>query len=119
MSVRVPLQFAKATMRLARPITDTQGRLVAGTGTRLEERVVRLLRRLAVQTVLVTDAEDLADWETLKPLEEALRDLDARCHREARSEALEQLRDAVARHLTRRADLLGAAPDGDEPEDAT
>ena len=56
--VRVSLQFARPTMRLARAICDGQGRLLAGRGTALDDRMVHALRKLAVQTVLVTGAEN-------------------------------------------------------------
>ena len=57
MAVRVPLQFAKATMRLARPIFDSDGRLLAGNGTLLNDSVTRLLRKMALQTVVVEETD--------------------------------------------------------------
>ncbi len=102
MAVRVPLAFVTPAMRLARPILDADGGTVAGAGTQLSERVVRLLRRMAVQTVVV-EAEGLAEWQTVPPLDEALAALDARFAAAPRSEALTVLRDAIARRLARRA----------------
>jgi hypothetical protein len=90
-------------MRLARPVLDAGGGTVAGAGTQLGERVVRLLRRLAVQTVVVADAEGLEAWQTVLPLEDELARLEARFATAPRSAALAVLRDAIARRLARRA----------------
>lgn len=88
-------------MRLAKPIHDAEGRLVAGTGTLLGERIVRLLRKLAIQTVQVDSAEDVPNWETIRPLAEALADLDARFRLAPAGPELSAIHDAIARHLTR------------------
>ena len=57
-------------MRLARAICDGRGRLLAGRGTALDDRMVHALRKLAVQTVLVTGAENAPHWETIRSLDE-------------------------------------------------
>ena len=111
MSVRIPLPFVRPTMRLARPIQDAEGRLVAGAGTQLTARIVAHLRKLAIQTVAVTNADDVPEWETQKPLAEALADLDARFGAAPETAERTQLHAAVARHLTRQAKLLGAETD--------
>jgi hypothetical protein len=110
MPVRVHLQFVKPGMRLASPIFDPDGKLVAGAGTQMNERVVRVLRNMAVQSVLVADGDAVHDWETIKPLEEELRTLDERFGPELRNAALRELRDAIARHLTKRAERLARDP---------
>jgi hypothetical protein len=102
-SIRVPLEFLKPTMRLARPIADAHGRLVAGTGTLLGAGVVRALRKLAIQTVLVGESEDIAPWERAQPLQEQLRMLEQRLDREPANEAMAALRTAITRHLCKRA----------------
>jgi hypothetical protein len=101
--VRVPLEFVKPVMRLARPITDVHGRLVASTGTQLSDRVVRLLRQAAVQSVLVTPTQDLAPWEVIRPVDEDVTELWRRIARERVDPALATIRDAVERHLRTRA----------------
>lgn len=112
MPVRVPLEFATDTMRLVRPVTDGDGRVVAGAGTRLDARIRRLLRRLAIQTVVVDEAAGVDGWEAVQPLPEALAALDARCGTAARAGALAALHDAVARHLARRAARCRTEDDG-------
>lgn len=103
MAVRVPLRFAKAPMRLARPVCDAEGRPIAGAGTVLDERVVRLLRRMAVQSVAVVESDELCAWETELSLEDELRALDERFQAASRTAALDALHEAIARHLKRRA----------------
>ena len=110
MPVRVPLQFAKPTMRLARPICDADGKLVAGAGTALGEHVVRTLRKMAVQTVLVRESEEVASWERTKPLSDDLLALERRLDREPASEPLTALRAAITRHLCKRAVRLEQDP---------
>jgi hypothetical protein len=107
MPVRVPLQFVKPTMRLARPICDAEGRVVAGSGTLLGERVVRVLRTMAVQTVVVQESDELKAWETVRPLAEELDELEARFRRGPQSGPLAELKAAIARHLRRRDAALG------------
>lgn len=97
-------------MRLARPIQDAEGRLVAGAGTQLNERIVAHLRKLAIQTVAVTSSEDLPEWETIKPLVDALAELGTRFATGAETPERAQLHAAMARHLTRRARLAGEEP---------
>ena len=119
MPVRVPLRFAKPTMRLAKPICDADGRLVAGSGTALTDAVVRTFRKLAMQTVLVTDGGDIASWERTRPLSDDLLDLERRIDREPESELLGVLRAAITRHLCKRALRVnresGFADDADGP----
>ena len=117
MAVRVHLQFVRPTMRLARAITDSEGRLVAGAGTHLREGVARVLRKMAVQSVLVAEADELGSFETIRPLAEELRDLDERFRAAERVGPLAELRDAIARHLAARAARLAEelASDGDAP----
>ncbi|HZP40410.1 MAG TPA: hypothetical protein VFD84_02740 [Candidatus Binatia bacterium] len=110
MPVRVHLQFVKPGMRLASPIFDPDGKLVAGAGTQLGSRVVRVLRTMAVQSVLVADGEALQSWETIRPLEEELAALDERFGPDVRNAALRELRDAIARHLAKRAARLADDP---------
>lgn len=110
MAVRVPLQFAKPTMRLARPIFDSDGRLVAGNGTLLGERVARLLRKMALQTVVVEDTEDLPVWETIRPVEQQLVELEERFQQEEPSRPLDEIRQAISRHLIKRASALENDP---------
>ena len=111
MPVRVSLQFANATMRLAKPICDGDGRLVAGTGTVLTDPVLRTFRKMAIQTVLVADGNTVESWARTKPLAEELLDLERRLDREPPSEPLSELRAAITRHLCKRAMRLD-----DEPE---
>ncbi len=109
-------------MRLARPICDAQGRLLASTGTLLSDSMVRLLRRSAVQSVLVTGATDIPPWEVVRPLEQDLMRLQERISREASDPALRELGAAVERHLRARAlqfeqedAKAAAADDAQEP----
>lgn len=102
MAVRVPLEFANETMRLARPIADAEGRLVAGTGTALSPTVLRVLRKLAIQTVLIVDNDAVASWERAQALDEQLRQLEQRLDREPVNEAMVALRAAITRHLCKR-----------------
>ena len=122
MAIRVLLQSVKPTMRLAHPILDVEGHLVAGAGTQLREGVVRALRKLALQSVLVTDAGEVPSWDTVRPVAEELADLEERLPAAARVGALADLHAAIVRHLTVRAARVsgpsedagddGAAPGG-------
>lgn len=107
MPLRIPLQFVRPTMRLAGPIIDADGRLVAGIGTELRDSVVRVLRKMAVQAVLVAETDDVGAFETIKPLADELRELDERLPPSAATGPLAELRAAIARHLTARAARLG------------
>ena len=103
MAVRIHLQFATPQMRLARPISDASGRLIAGIGTMLSPGVVRVLRHMAVQSVLVEDDSELASWERVRTAEEEHAVLAARFAREAVTPPLAEIQAAIARHIDRRA----------------
>jgi len=117
MVVRVPLQFAKPSMRLARPIFDSDGKLVAGNGTLLTERVARLLRKMALQTVLIEDTDDLTPWEKIKPVQREIMELEARFSREGPSIPLDAIRQAISRHLLKRAAQLENDPAREAEQD--
>jgi hypothetical protein len=109
MATRIHLQFATPTMRLARPIIDANGRLVAGIGTMLSAGVVRVLRHMAVQSVLIEDAGTVAAWEQVRsPAEEHLA-LAARFAGETVTPPLAEIREAIARLIDRRAAATAAA----------
>ena len=111
MAARIHLQFATPQMRLARPITDVNGRLVAGVGTMLSTGVVRVLRHMAVQSVLVEDAGNLAAWEQVHTAAEEMAALRARFAGEPMTPALEEIHSALARRIERRAsEQASAAP---------
>ena len=112
MATRIPLQFVTDTMRLAKPVTDTEGRILAGMGTRLTEGIARLLRNQAILTVMVEDDNVATGWESLRPLPEELAALDGRFAETERTTAMSALHDAVARHLARRS--VRFASDEDE-----
>jgi hypothetical protein len=103
MAVRVHLQFATPAMRLARPISDGNGRLVAGIGTVLSPGVVRVLRHMAVQSVMVDGLGALAPWEQVRTAEEELAVLKVRFAGENVTPPLAEIEAAIARHLERRA----------------
>ena len=109
MAVRIHLQFATPQMRLARPIVDANGRLVAGVGTTLSPGVVRVLRHMAVQSVPVEDGGSVSAWEQVHTRDEELASLAARFAGEPPSQALEEIRAALLRRIERRA----AVPAGD------
>lgn len=103
MAARIHLQFATPTMRLARPISDANGRLVAGIGTLLSPGVVRVLRHMAVQSVLVDDVGDVPVWEQVRtPAEEQLA-LANRFAGESLTPPLQEIQAAIVRYIDRRA----------------
>ncbi len=110
MAVRIHLQFATAKMKLARPISDANGRLVAGVGTLLSPGVVRVLRHMAVQSVMVEDAGGLAPWEQVRTVEEEQAALAARFAGEDVTPQLAEIRAAIARRLDRRAAATAPPP---------
>jgi len=116
MAVRIHLQFATPQMRLARPISDANGRLVAGIGTILSPGVVRVLRHMAVQSVLVDDAGGVASWEQVLTLDEERAALEARFANETATPPLDEIRAALVRRLERRAATV--APASTAVEDA-
>jgi len=115
MAVRVPLEFARPEMRLARPVCDADGHLLVGAGTALDARVCQALRRLAVQSVVVTGADELEGWETLPPLEQQLIALRGRLAGTTASTSLELLTAAIGRYLARRTARLAPPQPDDEP----
>lgn len=116
MPTRIPLQYARPSLRLARPVLDAEGRLVAGVGTTLSDRMVRILRRMALQSVVVADCPEIAEWERVRPLAEEIGDLDARFAAEPPGAPMQQLREAIARYLDRRASAL-LASDAERAQD--
>lgn len=109
MAVRIHLQFATPLMRLARPISDANGRLVAGIGTTLSAGVVRVLRHMAVQSVMVEEAPGLAAWEKVRSVDEERAALAARFAAEPPTPALAEIQAAIARRIEQRAVIAGAA----------
>jgi hypothetical protein len=110
MAVRIHLQFATPRMRLARPITDATGRLIAGIGTLLSAGVVRVLRHMAVQSVTVEDAPGLASWERVRTVAEEHAALAARFAGESMTPALVEIEAAIGRRLEARAAAAASAP---------
>ena len=121
MAVRVHLQFVQPTMRLARPIFDADGKVIAGAGTQLREGIVRILRKMALQTVLVAETDEVPSWDRIKPLEQELAELEERLDAAGRNGPLAELRAAIRRRLEARAARLvedpgmAAAADGETP----
>ncbi|MBI3635438.1 MAG: hypothetical protein HY216_04345 [Candidatus Rokubacteria bacterium] len=115
MAVRVPLQFARPEMRLARPVCDADGHLLVGAGTALDTRVCQALRRLAVQSVVVTGADGLEGWEMLPPLDQQLIALRRRLAGTTANTSLELLTAAIGRYLARRTARLAPPQPDDEP----
>jgi hypothetical protein len=109
MAVRIHLQFATPQMRLARPISDVNGRLVAGVGTVLSASVLRVLRSMAVQSVMVEDAADVEPWQQVRTIEEEQAALARRFARETVTPPLAEIQAAIARHLDRRAAAVAAS----------
>lgn len=108
MAVRIHLQFATPQMRLARPISDTNGRLVAGLGTMLSAGVVRVLRQMAVQSVTVEDGAAVSAWEKVRTVEEEQAALTARFTGETLTPPLAEIQAAIARRLDQRAAAAAA-----------
>jgi HD-like signal output (HDOD) protein len=120
MPVRVQLQSVTPSMRLARPIFDGDGKLLAGPGTLLREALVRVLRRMAVQSVLVAGGDAVASWDTVRPLAEELEDLERRfAEPDPAGEPRAELHAAIARHLTARAARADEDPPAALPEEDT
>jgi hypothetical protein len=110
MAVRIHLQFATSEMKLARPISDANGRLVAGVGTLLSAGVVRVLRHMAVQSVVVEDAGARGSWQHVRTVEEEQAALAARFAGEDLTPPLAEIQAANARRFERRAAAAAAAP---------
>lgn len=108
MAVRVPLEFAKPTMRLAKPVCDADGRVMAGTGSVLTPNVLRILRRRAIQTIVVEDGEHLARWEIIQPLDDEVALLERRLGAIDRGSPRAELLAALERRLGRRTERLAA-----------
>lgn len=110
MAVRVPLEYANETMRLARPVCDADGRVMAGSGSVLTPSVLRILRRLAIQTVVVEDSASIAGWEEIRTLGEEVARLHERLGPVADGRRNE-LRAALERRLARRERRLADGAD--------
>jgi hypothetical protein len=119
MPVRVLLPFVRTVMRLAEPVVDRDGRVVAGSGTQLTDRLLSVLRAVGVESVVIADGVPVQPWETVRPLGEEIAELDARFAGAPRDGARGELYAAVRRHLEARAARLAAAERGaGEPADA-
>jgi hypothetical protein len=114
MGVRIHLQFATPQMRLARPISDASGRLVAGVGTVLSPSVLRVLRHMAVQSVVVDDPGERAPWEQVRSSAEEQAALAARFAGEPLTPPLAEIHAAIERHLVRRAAAAATSAAGAE-----
>ena len=101
--IRIRLHYARPHMHLAEAVETSDGAPVAGIGTTLTPELVRSLRRLGIESVVVREAEGVAEWEEEKDLAGALRDLDARFAMEGPDPLLAELQRALRRHLARRA----------------
>lgn len=101
--IRIGLHYARPHMHLAEAVEGADGAPIAGVGTTLTPELVRSLRRLGVESVVVRETEGVAEWEEEKDLEHGLRDLDARFASEAADPILDEIRRALQRHLGRRA----------------
>jgi hypothetical protein len=86
-------------MRLARPLTGTDGAVVAGVGTGLTPSLVRMLLTMDVESVWVEDDVSIADWEKDKDLDDALADLANRFAHEAPDPVRDALEAALREHL--------------------
>ncbi len=109
MSVRVLVKFANPTMRITAPILDRDGRPIAGCGSFLRERLVRVLREIGVRIVSVEDTQELAPWEKVQDVEEQLAGVERRFARTgdaaetAHDAPRAMLKDAIVRHVTKEA----------------
>jgi protein-L-isoaspartate O-methyltransferase len=101
--VRIRVEYARPHMHLAEAVEGADGAPVAGAGTTLTADVVRTLRRLGIATVVVREADAVADWEEEKDLERALHDLEARFASEPPDRLLDALKEALRRRLVARA----------------
>ncbi len=106
---RVPIHLVTEKMRLARPVFDREGLLVAGVGTVLTRRLLHLLRNLAIQAVPVDDNEPIPAWTTVPDLGGAVREIVERFGQEPHTPAMAMLRDAAVRRATRQAEDVQAA----------
>jgi hypothetical protein len=109
MAVRIHLQFATPQMRLARPISDVNGRLVAGVGTILSAGVLRVLRSMAVQNVMVEDLGEVGPWQQVRTVEDEQAALVKRFAGETVTAPLAEIQAAIGRHLDRRAATAAAS----------
>jgi hypothetical protein len=118
--IRILLPFVRDTMRLAEPIVDRDGRVVAGSGTQLSDRLLSVLRAVGIESVVIADGVTVQPWETMRPLAEELAALDARFARAPLEGARAALHAAIRRHLERRAArlALATAPAPEPPADA-
>ena len=103
MAVRIHLQFVTPQMRLARPISDANGRLVAGIGTMLSSGVVRVLRHMAMQSVMVEDGGGFSPWEQVRTVAEDQAALAARFAGEPVTLPLAEIQAAIGRRIEQRA----------------
>jgi hypothetical protein len=102
-TVRIQLRFARPHMHLAEAVVGPDGRVIAGVGTTLGESVVRALLRQGIESAVVEEADEVAEWEEAKDLDAALAALDARFAGEPADAILTTLKASLARHLRTRA----------------
>jgi len=80
---------------------------MAGSGSALTPSIVRLLRRLAIQTVVVESHDGVAGWEAIRPLDEETACLQERLGPVGSGSPRALLQEALERRLVRREERLG------------
>lgn len=108
---RIHLRFARPGMHLARALTDPDGTVMAGVGTRLTASLVRALRDQDVERVWIQE-EAVAPWEIDPDLDEALAALDGRFAREGADPVLAAVHACLRNRMIARARRLGPEDDG-------
>jgi hypothetical protein len=94
---KIPLSQVQPDQRLARPVTNASGVVLVQAGTALSAALIHRLLGLGIDTVTV--AAEGSDEGEDRPLEERLRELDARFAGHEQDAVMMQIKDAVARQL--------------------
>ncbi len=93
---KIPLDLARPGMKLARDVTDDQGRVLCGPGVALESQLLEKFKQLGVRFVTVEGHPIKFPWE--RPLEEDLNLLEKRFSRVIQDERLMKIKEIIKKY---------------------
>ncbi len=93
---KIPLTMAQPGMKLARDVTDDQGRVLCGPGVALEASLIEKFQQLGVKFVTVEGHPIKFPWE--RPLQEELTLLEERFCRVAHDTRLRKLKEIIKKY---------------------
>jgi hypothetical protein len=94
---KIPLSKVQPGQRIARAVVNANGVVMVQPGTELTSTMIERLRSVGVDAVVVASGD--GSTEPSKPVEERLRELDARFAGHENDPVMMQIKDVIARQL--------------------